>query len=225
MSDIIDMKPGDAIGVYVASLQPTCETGLKEADGFWTSLEKIKKIESKEVYELLGETAREAKEKWKFLDDERKVSVTPLNEEVKRINAWYKPALEKLKAVSDRCEAMMGVYVLEQRRKERELLEKARIEAQKVIATNADPQVALSTATSSLVQAAAEVAPPKLDKTSDKPTWNYEITDPLLLVTKHPELAMPDPKKVKAWVAEYDGKKPVPAGMKIEEAVKVTVRR
>ncbi len=175
-----------------------------------------------------------------FLDDERKISVMPLNHEVDRINAWYKPALDALKQIVEQGKTLMGAYTLEQQRKERLLLEQAQAEAQKALAAQAEAArlaeaqktagavvqaAAASTAmVATAVEAAALTAPPKVAGVSaPKPTWKFTITNPEALVKARPDLAMPDEKKVKAWVEEH-GDKEVPPGVKVEADVAFTVR-
>lgn len=240
---------------YTDQLTKQVEGAKTEAGEAEKSLALIKsiKITSPAFFEEVAGIVRQASGKLKFLDDERKISVMPLNHEVDRINAWYKPALEALKKIVEQGKSLMSAYTLEQQRKERLLLEQAQAEAQKALAAQAEAQrlaaeaqkavtdgavagaaeagvvaqtamVAASDAATKFVEAAGATAPPKVAGVSaPKPAWKYTITDPQALVKAHPDLSMPDEKKVKAWVAEH-GDKNVPTGVKVEADVKFTVR-
>ncbi len=170
-------------------------------------------------YQATAETVKAAKAKRKFLDDERKISVTPLNTEVDRINAWYNPALKALKQIVDHGERLMANFVLAQKREEVRLLAEAAKAAQAVLATNPNPSTAIMQATSTHVEDAAKAAPPKVQGMSHKPVWAITIKDADKLVKARPDLAMPDMKKIQAWVADH-GNKDVPEGVEVTEDVK-----
>ncbi len=240
---------------YTDQLTKQVEGAKTEASEATKSLALIKqiKITSPAFFEEVAGIVKQASGKHKFLDDERKISVMPLNHEVDRINAWYKPALDALKQIVEQGKTLMGAYTLEQQRKERLLLEQAQAEAQKALAAQAEAaklaaeaqkavvagaaeagvvaQTAMVAAAAeaganatAFVEAAALTPPPKVAGVSaPKPTWKFTITNPEALVKARPDLAMPDEKKVKAWVKDH-GDKDVPPGVTVEADVSFTVR-
>ena len=56
-------------------------------------------VTTKESFEECAFILKDVTHRIKWLDEERKVSVDPLNQEVKRINGWFKPALDRLKEI------------------------------------------------------------------------------------------------------------------------------
>lgn len=181
-------------------------------------------ITSQDEYVEVGAVLKTANDKWKFLDEERKITVTPLNDEVKRVNDWYRPALEVLKSIRAQAESMMGVWILAQRREEQRLMLEAEAAAKKVLATAPGAGVAGSEAmapTQALVTAAAAAAPKKLDKVAHKPVWRWTVTDLSKVDRRFLKL---DEQAVSAWVKEH-GNKDVPEGVEVTEDVGFTVRR
>ncbi len=92
-------------------------------------------ITTADEYAEVGSALKLANDKFKFLDEERKITVTPLNDEVKRINDWYRPALDCFKSIRTQAEQMMGTWILKQRREEERLMREAEAAATKVLAT------------------------------------------------------------------------------------------
>jgi hypothetical protein len=180
-------------------------------------------IATQQQYKDCGDLLKEVKAKYKFLEEERTISVSPLNDEVKRVNAWYKPATEKLKAIVEHATKLMAQYILKQKAEEQRLLEEAEAAARAVLSTNPDVGEALVEATEALVTSAANAVAPKIDKIAAKPVWSWRVVNAEALVRAHPELSMPDPKKVAAWISEH-GNKDVPVGVEVEADVKFTVR-
>jgi len=182
------------------------------------------KIGDAKAYEECGEIVKEVKGKIKFLDQERKVTVTPLNDEVSRINAWYKPALTALEKVASKGLQLMSDYVLQQRKEEARLLQEAQEAAQKVLEKSSNPTGLQLALTGALVQAAADSAPPKVQGISaPKSKYTFKVTDAAKLIRNHPQFAMPDMKAIGEWVSTH-GLKDVPAGVEVEEHVGFTVR-
>ncbi len=151
---------------------------LFESDG------KPAVISSQDEYEEVGSALKQANDKFKFLDEERKISVGPLNNEVKRVNDWYRPALDAFKSIREQAERMMSVWILACRREEQRLLREAEIEAKKVLATAPGAGVRGGEAmapTQALVTKAAAAAPAKIEKVAHKPVWRWKVTTPALL--------------------------------------------
>ncbi len=215
-----------ALAVYVDTLVPYKSTAEESAEEAQAALTQVLgfKIDSKETFAEVAEVGQWAHERFKFFDAERTISVGPLNEEVDRINAWFKPGLDMLKRIKEVSKTLMGAYMLEQRRREDELLRAAQEAAQKALATDADVQNSAAMQESrALVSAAADVVPVKVAGVSDKTLWKWTLLDPAAFVRAHPEMSMPDEKKLAAWVSQH-GDKNVPVGVKVEADVKISLR-
>jgi hypothetical protein len=174
-------------------------------------------VKTSEQYEELVGVVREIEGKWKFLDGERKVAVSPLNDEVKRINDWFRPALDTLKKIADRGREVLGVYVLAQRREEARLRAEAEAAAQRVLAAAPDAQADVK----QIVKAGAQVSVPKVSGASVKPVFKFKVVDASKLERR---FLQPDLSAIGAWVTEH-GLKGVPAGVEVEEDVKFSLRR
>lgn len=163
---------------YVESLfthKQGAEKLAVEAKGALVDVESYV-CDSQEKYEECAAIVKEAQSKFKFFDEQRKVTVTPLNDEVKRVNDWYRPGLDALKKIGERGRRLMADFVLRQRQEEQRLLDAAQVEAQKVLATDPDP-IASAESTSALVQQAAEAAPQKVAGIGVKPVYRFEVVD------------------------------------------------
>lgn len=170
--------PPTALTSYVESLFPHkqgAEALATEANGTLVDFEGYV-CDSQEKYEECAAVVKEAQSKFKFFDEQRKITVTPLNDEVKRVNDWYRPGLDALKKIGERGRRLMGDFVLRQRQEEQRLLDAAQVEAQKVLATDPDP-VASAESTSALVQQAAEAAPQKVGGIGVKPVYTFNVVD------------------------------------------------
>lgn len=210
--------------VYTDALAPQQAFAAEAAAEGGAMLEMLAeyKIDSAEQYSACGEILREVKAKFKFLDEERKVSVTPLNDEVKRINDWYRPALDNLKRIVTRTEQLMGIYVLRQRQDADRLALAAQAAAKAVLVTDSDIRGSM-TAAKALMTESVQAAAPKVQGVSHKPVWTFVVTDPKALVRAHPELAMPDERAVAKWISEH-GDKDVPVGVEVKADVRFTTR-
>lgn len=138
-----------SLSTYIESLSPqqiSAAEAASESAGMVTLLQDFK-ITSKDSYAEIATIVQEVKAKLKFLDDERKITVTPLNNEVKRVNDWYRPALDSFKLVVERGLRLMADFDLAQRKEEQRLLIAAQAEAAKQAAAQA-----------AVVQAATQVA-------------------------------------------------------------------
>lgn len=175
-------------------------------------------ITTPEQYEVAAGLVKDIAHKIKVADQERTISVKPLNDEVKRINDWFRPGLTKLKQVEEGLRKLMGDYVLRQRAEAARLAAEAAAAAQRALATSAEPA---SEATALLKQAAA-AEPPKVAGVSDKVRWTWRITDATKLPRAFQKL-VPDETALDAWVAAH-GDKDVPAGVEVVPDVRFTVR-
>lgn len=212
-----------ALVVYTAELAPKQKLAEEAGVEGVEMLQMISgyAITTQEQYAALGEMLREVKGKIKFLDEERKISVGPLNEEVKRVNDWFRPALDSLKKISEHIVRLMSAYMLQQKREEDRLLAEAEEAAKAVLATNPDVNGAQVQATQALVQQAAEAVAPKVQGITSRPVWTFEVTNPALLERR---FLKPDLDAIAAWVKEH-GDKDVPAGVEVRSDVRFTVRQ
>jgi len=212
--------------MYADSLKTQRASAIEaasEAGEMWSLIEGWS-IQTQDEYAECGALLKEVKGKIKFLDDERKISVGPLNEEVKRVNDWFRPALDRLKQISDHAMRLMGSYTLRQKQEEQRLLQEAQAAAQAVLATEPDVHSAAGMQqAASLVTEASNAAAPKVSGIGVKPVWKFDVVDAAALVRAHPELAMPDMKAIGAWVKEH-GDKNVPTGVKVVADVRFNVR-
>jgi hypothetical protein len=173
-------------------------------------------ITDKRAFEECAAILKDVTGRIKFLDEERKVSVEPLNQEVKRINSWFKPALDRLKEIQTKIKAAMGSYELRQRQEQERLMAAAAAEAQRVLATSPEGMQAAT----ALVQQAAGAAAPQVAGVSGRAVWSWEVVDESKLDR---QFLMPNPKAIEAWVKEH-GDKDVPAGVKVVRDVRYVVR-
>lgn len=173
-------------------------------------------VTTKESFEECAAILKDVTHRIKFLDEERKLSVEPLNQEVKRINGWFKPALDRLKDIQTKIKSAMGRYELRQREEEQRLMALAAAEAQRVLAT--DPE-GMSAAKGLVAQSAAARAP-QVAGVSGREVWTWEVEDESKLDR---QFLMPNPQAIEAWVRQH-GDKNVPAGVKVVRDVRYIVR-
>lgn len=176
--------------------------------------------ESLDVSEML----KDVQSKWRLIDEERQISVRPLNEEVKRINDWFRPALDGLKDVRAKLEKAIATFVLSQRREEERLRLEAQQAAQKVLAAAENPQQEVLKQTNALVTQAAQAAQAAeatAKGVSNKIVWVWKIVD----LSKLPDefwKRTPDTEKIDDYVKAH-GAKDVPPGVSVEPDVKFRV--
>lgn len=125
----------------------------------------------------------------------------PVLEVGRRIDATARELVEKVKAESDRISRLLGSYQAEQRRlaeaqvreEQRRLEAEAKQRAAAIAAaeTEEERQQAKEEAQTAIAQrqaALAEVTPPKIEGTSLRPTWLWEVTDMQALYKAAPHL-------------------------------------
>lgn len=236
-----------ALDIYRESLAPQQTSAQVAHEDAKATLSLIRApafaIANSDGYKLIAEVLREAKHKFKVLDEERKVSVTPLNDEVKRVNDWYRPALDALKVITDTSMRLMGAYDAKQRAEEARLLAEAQAVAQKVLAEQAEkvlmgateslPTAAVMSATLGLVTQAQATAPPKVEGVSaPKPKWVIKSVNEETLIASEPVAyagvrrftkVVVDMDALKVWIAEH-GDKDVPPGVEVTLETTYTVR-
>jgi len=177
-----------------------------------------------EVADMLKQT----KHKWKVLEDERKISVTPMNERVKEINGWFKPGIDALGQLEDALKRLLADYELRKRKEQDRILKEAsdvaRLAAQKALAApsavidavgaaqaQAD-SAAASLEVLKLAQAATKSVAAKAVGISTREVTKWEVFDEKLLPR---ECLSPDAKKISFMID---------AGCTPEEAAKKGIR-
>ncbi len=131
-------------------------------------------IQSDDEYEDAAELLKVVKHKFKVLDEERTVSVKPLNDEVREINAWFKPALDRLKECEGELKKIMGAYSLRKQEEQQRLLAEASKAAEAALVTATDPQADVM----ALVQQATATQAPRVAGVSVSKIWKWELVDP-----------------------------------------------
>lgn len=177
-------------------------------------------ISSQAEFEFIQSSMQQLASKGKFLDDERKVSTAPLNDEVNRINDWYRPATTAIKNLVEQAKRVLAEYVLKQQREAQRLAAEAEAKAKAALAANTStaPAVALMTQSA---QAKQSVEVQKGAPVSHKVVWAFRIKDPASLPRA---FLMPDEAKIKEHVAKH-GNKDVPAGVEVYEDVSFRVSK
>lgn len=171
-------------------------------------------IQSDEEYADAAELLKVVKHKHKVLDDERTVSVKPLNDEVKEINAWFKPALDRLKQCETELKRIMGAYLLAKAQEQQRLLAEASKAAQEALVTESDPQANVM----ALVQQATAAQAPKVSGVSVSKVWKWELVDPSQVPSEYWSI---DPSKVDAALKQ--GVRDIP-GIRVYEDARVIAR-
>lgn len=173
-------------------------------------------IDNPQTYAEVGTMLKDVARRIKFLDEERKVSVKPLNDEVKRVNDWFRPALDKLSAIRVFFERGLANYDLAQASEKRRLMLEASEAAQKALATVEAPMAE----SRGLMERAAAATPAKTAGVSGREVWTFTVEDPAALERR---FLAPDHAAIAAWVKEH-GDKDVPKGVKVVADVRYTVR-
>lgn len=199
----------------LAQKEKLAQDAADESEGMLSMLHSFE-VTTKDSFEECAAILKDVTGRIKFLDEERKVSVEPLNQEVKRINGWFKPALDRLKEIQTTIKSAMGRYEVRQREEQQRLMAAAAAEAQRVLATNPE---GMASAQALVTQAAAAQAP-QVAGVSGREVWSWEVVDEAALDRR---FLMPDSKAIEAWVKEH-GDKDVPAGVKVVRDVRYIVR-
>lgn len=128
------------------------------------------------------EQARElllaVKEELDRQEEVRTSFVKPLNDVVRTINAYFKPALDHLKKSEVVLKEMIGRFVLQQREEQRKLLQAA---AAAMETTTAVQVAAGRDPAKTLMQAAQDAAAPKLAGVTVREVYDWEVVDEALV--------------------------------------------
>jgi len=201
--------------VDLAEKQQIADDAANESAEMLTVLRSFE-ITTKEAFSECAAILKDVTGRIKFLDEERKIAVDPLNQEVKRINGWFKPALDRLKEIQGTIKTQMAAYELRQRQEQERLMAAAAEEARRVLVTQPDGMQS----TQALVQQAASAGAPQVAGVSGRAVWAWAIEDAAKLDRR---FLIPDGQAIEAWVREH-GDKDVPAGVKVVRDVRYTVR-
>lgn len=184
-----------------------------EVTGEITSLESFAAtyaVTTAAQYESGADDLKRVKAAQKKLEDTRTSMTGPLNESLKRINAFFKKPAAALESIELKIKGALGRFYEEQQRKAREEQaradEQARKEREKLAAQ------AQRAAESGKVERAAELElraqtvvapvitrePPKVAGLQMRDQWKFEITDASKI---NAPFLMPDEKKIRAQVA------------------------
>jgi len=179
-------------------------------------LEVVKEyvIQNDDEYADAAELLKVVKHKFKVLDDERTISVKPLNDEVKEINAWFKPALDRLKECETALKKIMGSYSLAKQQEQQRLLAEASKAAEAALVTASNPQQNVM----QLVQQATAAQAPKVAGVSVSKVWKWELVDPAQVPAEYWSI---DPAKLDA--ALKAGVREIP-GVRVYEDARVVAR-
>ncbi len=185
-------------------------------------------IESQKEKEFIETTMGQLASKAKFLDDERKISVGPLNKEVDRINDWYRPALATIKTLSEQAKLKLSAYIMKQKREADRLAAEAEAKVKAALAAQASTAqgvAAAATAAKALMtqsaQASQTVQSQKGSAVTHKTVWKFRITNAALLPR---EFLMPNEKAIGQYITEH-GNENVPAGVEVFEDVSFRISK
>jgi hypothetical protein len=213
--------------LYTEELAPVQAKLLAEGLSTQALLDSLKvvKITTQEQFAEIASILKEVDHKVKLLDEERKVSVSPLNFEVKRINDWFRPALDGGKLIVEQLKRLMSGYLLRQKAEEQRLLREAENAAKALLATAPDITISSSgkvagtgaALVQSFVTQADAAMPDKVEGVSDKPVWTWKISDEMLLTRA---FLMPDMKAIAEHVKKH-GDQNVPLGVQVEADISI----
>jgi hypothetical protein len=158
--------------------------------------------------------ARSVSTKRKEIDAERKAVTQPLNAAVKRINGWFKPALETLQATEDHCRKLIGDYHLRQKAEQ----DRQFREAQEAMASgNVD-------GASEALASSSAAAPGKAAGTSARVRWRAVVRDAGLVPREFLQVNLAALDAVARAVPADEQPTPIP-GVEFVPEAHVTLRR
>lgn len=161
-------------------------------------------------YQTAAALLLQIKEKIKELDNQRKAFVAPLNDVVKKINAFFKAPIDAYGEVELSLKSAMGSFQMELARQRQAALE----EAAKAAAAQKTEDF------SALMGAALDNAPVKAAGTFTRDVWRYEVLDPSLVPR---EYLMVDERKIGEVVRTLKGDVQIP-GVRVWSETTVVAR-
>lgn len=154
-------------------------------------------IRNEDDYAFAGELVKMAKEKWKALEERRTEVTRPLNEALRAVNGWFKPAQEPYKQAEQVLKQKISAYLLAQRAANAAAMQAAAQAAQAGDVDQAAQHVA------ALVEA------PRVQGVSMREVWDFEVVN---LDEVPREFLCLDEAKVRAaiWYADTEKTPPRP---------------
>jgi len=155
----------------------------------------VVKIGCAEDYQLSADAMIDIKKRSKAIEEKRKEIVTPLNDALKRINALFRPPIERLDAIATRISTAMSWYqrrMEEEAREERERLAVEAAKEQERLRKEAEKQAVRAEKSgddqsAAMIRSAAETmtvpAPvvqadiPKVQGIATREVWSAEVFD------------------------------------------------
>lgn len=177
----------------------TQQSLAQEAEDAKDALAMIQEFEIAEQadYDFANEALGDAKSSWKALETRKKKATGPLNQSLKEIRSWFKPAQD----FYAQAERLLKGKLAEAHRKAREEQDRALREAQEAHQTGDVEAVR-----EALVQSqAVEIA--QADNVSVIASWDFEIVDVKLLPR---EYLIPDEKAIRGVVKSLGGEAAIP---------------
>lgn len=154
-------------------------------------------IRNEDDYTFAGELLKKAKEQWRALEERRTEVTKPLNEALRAVNGWFKPAQEPYKQAEHILKQKISAYLLAQRAANAAAMQAAAQAAQAGDAGQAAQHVA------ALVEA------PRVQGVSMREVWDFEVVN---LDEVPREFLCLDEAKVRAaiWYADTEKTPPRP---------------
>lgn len=191
-------QAGDLDGEHAATV-----AALAELDSFT--------VANDDDATFAADLIREVKDKHRQLDDRRKEVTGPLNQTVKTINGWFKPALDALENAERKLKSKVATFVQERERQTREAL----------------AAVAAAQTAEDAKRALAEAQPPAFlpQGMSARMVWRWRVVD----VNAVPRsFCIPDAQRIEAELrgaVKDGGSPPTIDGIEFFQETQMAVRR
>jgi hypothetical protein len=171
-------------------------TETQENEDAFHRLEQFQ-IQNQEDFELAGEALKWIKERWKNLEERRTRMTKPINEGLRQINDFFRPAKDPLERAEAILKSKVGAYTLAQR----EAQAKAMQEAAAAVQAGQRDQAA------ALVQATAPT--PQIKGIAVKAKWAFRVVNEALVPREYLSV---DPVKLEKaiWYADTERTPPRP---------------
>lgn len=171
-------------------------------------------IDNAEQLESVSGFARHVSTKRKEIDAERKAVTQPLNAAVKRINSWFKPALDTLQATEDHCRKLIGGYHLRQQEEQERQFKAAQTAMVEGDVGGASDALAASSA----------AAPAKAVGTAARVVWRAVVRDPMQVPRQYLTVNQSALDAVARSIPKGETPTPIP-GVEFVKDTTVTLRR
>jgi hypothetical protein len=180
-------------------------------------------VATQEQFVAGADDLKRVKAAQKKLEDTRTSITGPINESLRRVNAFFKKPADALVAFEQKIKAALGRYADEQERirleEQRRADEAARKEREKLEAQarraaesgKVEKAAALDQRAATVVAPVIQREAPRVSGVTMREVWKFEITDPSLVPR---EYCTPDEKKIRAVVQGLKGDAKI-AGVRI----------